>query len=100
LGAAVYVAEHVPDHKRGFYTSFIHITGMLGLFVSLIVVQLTERFMSKAAFDAWGWRLPFLLSIFLVGISLYVRSKMKESPIVISPRTHPYPEVLFLLRRA
>src|SRR5580693_1500049 len=80
-GAAVYVAEHVPDGKRGFYTSFIQITGMLGLFVSLVVVQLTERSMSKAAFDAWGWRLPFLLSIFLVGISLYVRSKMKESPL-------------------
>ena len=80
-GAAVYVAEHVPDHKRGFYTSFIQITGMLGLCVSLVVVQLTEHSMSKAAFDAWGWRLPFLLSIFLVGISLYVRSKMRESPI-------------------
>ncbi len=80
-GAAVYVAEHVPDRKRGFYTSFIQITGMLGLCVSLIVVRLAEQSMSKRAFDAWGWRLPFLLSIFLVGISLYVRSKMNESPI-------------------
>jgi MFS family permease len=80
-GAAVYVAEQVPDHKRGFYTSFIQITGMLGLFVSLIVVRLTEQSMTKDAFDSWGWRLPFLLSIFLVGISLYVRSKMRESPI-------------------
>jgi len=80
-GAAVYVAEHVPDRKRAFYTSFIQITGMLGLCVSLIVVRLAERSMSKRAFDAWGWRLPFLLSIFLVGISLYVRSKMNESPI-------------------
>src|SRR6266849_3222415 len=52
-----------------------------GLFVSLFVVRLTEQSMSKAAFDEWGWRLPFLLSIFLVGISLYVRSKMRESPI-------------------
>jgi len=80
-GAAVYVAEHVPDRKRGFYTSFIQITGMLGLCVSLIVVRLAEQSMSKRAFDAWGWRLPFLLSIFLVGISLYARSKMNESPI-------------------
>jgi MFS family permease len=80
-GAAVYVAEHVPDRKRGFYTSFIQITGMLGLCVSLVVVRLAEQSMSKRAFDVWGWRLPFLLAIFLVGISLYVRSKMKESPI-------------------
>jgi MFS family permease len=80
-GAAVYVAEHVPDHKRGFYTSFIQITATLGLFVSLIVILLTQQSMTKEAFQDWGWRIPFLISIILVTISLYIRLKMKESPI-------------------
>jgi MFS family permease len=80
-GAAVYVAEHVPDNKRGFYTSFIQITATLGLFVSLAVIVATQQSMSKETFQDWGWRLPFLLSIILVGISLYIRFKMKESPI-------------------
>lgn len=80
-GAAVYVAEHVPDRKRGFYTSFIQITATLGLFVSLIVVLVTQSYMSKEAFSNWGWRIPFLISIILVSISLYIRLKMKESPI-------------------
>jgi MFS family permease len=80
-GAAVYVAEHVPDGKRGFYTSFIQITATLGLFVSLVVVLVTQSYMSKEAFSAWGWRIPFLISIILVSISLYIRLKMKESPI-------------------
>ena len=83
-GAAVYVAEHVPDGKRGFYTSFIQITATLGLFVSLIVILVTQSWMSKEAFSAWGWRVPFLLSIILVSISLYIRLKMKESPIFAS----------------
>src|SRR5712672_4254412 len=83
-GAAVYVAEHVPDHRRGFYTSFIQITATLGLFVSLIVILLTQQSMSKDAFSTWGWRLPFLISIILVSISLYIRLKMKESPIFTS----------------
>src|ERR1700740_2000547 len=59
-GAAVYVAEHVPDKKRGYYTSFIQITATLGLFVSLIAILLTQQSMSKDAFSAWGWRIPFL----------------------------------------
>src|SRR5215510_15030084 len=80
-GAAVYVAEHVPDKKRGFYTSFIQITATLGLFVSLLVGILVRNSMSREAFNAWGWRVPFLISIFLVGISLYIRLRMKESPI-------------------
>jgi MFS family permease len=80
-GAAVYVGEHVPDNKRGFYTSFIQITATLGLFVSLIVILLTQQLMSKENFAAYGWRIPFLISIFLVAISLYIRLKMKESPI-------------------
>jgi MFS family permease len=80
-GAAVYVGEHVPDNKRGFYTSFIQITATLGLFVSLIVILVTQSSMSKEQFQNFGWRIPFLISIALVGISLYVRLKMKESPI-------------------
>jgi len=80
-GATVYVAEHVPDGKRGFYTSFIQITATLGLFVSLIVILVTQNYMSKEAFAEWGWRIPFLVSIILVSISLYIRLKMKESPI-------------------
>jgi len=80
-GAAVYVGEHVPDSKRGFYTSFIQITATLGLFVSLIVILVTQNSMSKEAFAAYGWRIPFLISIILVAISLYIRLKMKESPI-------------------
>ena len=80
-GAAVYVAEHVPDEKRGFYTSFIQITATLGLFVSLVVILIVQNAMSKQAFQSWGWRLPFLISIFLVVISLYIRMRMKESPI-------------------
>src|SRR5882672_7883286 len=83
-GAAVYVAEHVPDGKRGFYTSFIQITATLGLFVSLIVILVTQSWLSKEDFSAWGWRIPFLLSIVLVSISLYIRLKMKESPIFTS----------------
>jgi MFS family permease len=80
-GAAVYVAEHVPDGKRGFYTSFIQITATLGLFVSLIVIYVVQNSMTLDAFKDWGWRIPFLVSIFLVGISLYIRLQMKESPI-------------------
>jgi MFS family permease len=80
-GAAVYVGEHVPDNKRGFYTSFIQITATLGLFVSLIVILVTQNSMSKEDFAAYGWRVPFLVSIILVIISLYIRLKMKESPI-------------------
>lgn len=80
-GAAVYVAEHVPDEKRGFYTSFIQITATLGLFLSLMVILLVQNAMSREAFNAWGWRIPFIISIFLVGISLYIRIRMKESPI-------------------
>jgi MFS family permease len=80
-GAVVFVAEHVPDNKRGFYTSFIQITATLGLFISLAVIVVTQQSMTSAAFLDWGWRLPFLLSIVLVLISLYIRMKMKESPI-------------------
>src|SRR6202050_282963 len=80
-GAAIYVGEHVPDNRRGFYTSLIQITATLGLFISLIVILVTQSSMSKEDFSAYGWRIPFLISIVLVMISLYIRLKMKESPI-------------------
>src|SRR5215467_7365651 len=83
-GAAVFVAEHVPDQRRGFYTSFIQITAMLGLFVSLMVILLVEYSMGAQAFNVWGWRIPFLLSIVLLLVSLYVRLRMRESPIFAS----------------
>jgi len=86
-GAAVYVGEYSPDGKRGFYTSFIQITATLGLFVSLVVILLTQQSMSKEAFSDWGWRIPFLISIFLVAISLYIRLKLKESPIFASMKS-------------
>jgi MFS family permease len=85
-GAAVYVAEHVPDNRRGFYTSFIQITATLGLFLSLAVILIVQNMMTADQFAGKsdgisGWRIPFLISIFLVGISLYIRLRMKESPI-------------------
>jgi MFS family permease len=80
-GAAIYVAEHVPDGKRGFYTSFIQITATLGLFVSLVVILVVQNALGPEAFRAWGWRIPFLVSIVLVAVSLYIRLRMKESPI-------------------
>jgi MFS family permease len=80
-GAAIYVAEHVPDNKRGFYTSFIQITATAGLFVAIMVVIICQRNMSEDSFTHWGYRIPFLISIVLVGVSLFIRLKMKESPI-------------------
>mgnify|MGYP000940085832 FL=1 len=85
-GAAVYVAEHVPDDRRGFYTSFIQITATLGLFLSLAVILIIQNTMSAEQFAGkaegiGGWRIPFLISIVLVGVSLYIRLRMKESPI-------------------
>src|SRR5215475_1054685 len=80
-GAAVYVAEHAPDHKRGFYTSLIQICAGLGLFGSIAVILIVQNSLSQESFQNWGWRIPFLLSIFLVAISLYIRVRMKESPI-------------------
>ena len=80
-GAATYVAEHAPDSRRGFYTSFIQTTATLGLFVSLGVILICRQGLGKDAFEDWGWRLPFLLSIFLVLISYYIRVSMEESPL-------------------
>jgi MFS family permease len=80
-GAATYVAEHTPDDRRGFYTSFIQTTATLGLFVSLGVILLCRQQLGAQTFEAWGWRIPFLLSIFLVLISYYIRVQMEESPL-------------------
>lgn len=80
-GAATYVAEHAPDGRRGFYTSFIQTTASLGLFVSLGVILTVSGSMSKEQFEASGWRIPFLLSILLVIFSYAIRRKMQESPL-------------------
>lgn len=80
-GAATYVAEHAPQGKRGYYTSFIQTTATLGLFVSLLVILFTRAQVGEAAFTAWGWRSPFLLSSVLVMISYVIRRKMNESPL-------------------
>ena len=80
-GAATYVAEHSPDNERGYMTSWIQITATAGLIVSLIVIALTKASLSKEAFDDYGWRIPFLASIFMVGISYLIRRNMHESPL-------------------
>jgi len=80
-GAATYVAEHAPEGKRGFYTSFIQTTATLGLFVSLGVILAVRESIGVEAFSSWGWRIPFLLSAVLVGFSIYIRLRMKESPL-------------------
>jgi MFS family permease len=79
-GAATYVAEHAPAHRRGFYTSWIQTTATLGLFLSLLVILTTRSFIGEAAFAAWGWRVPFLLSAILLVISLWIRLRLNESP--------------------
>src|SRR6188768_3460670 len=86
-GAATYVAEHSPANKRGFYTAWIQTTATLGLFVSLGVILITRHSLdsdptsSIAKFNDWGWRVPFLVSILLVIVSVYIRLKMQESPL-------------------
>lgn len=80
-GAATYVAEHAPNNKRGLYTSFIQITATFGLFAALLVVIGFRTGMGEEAFAAWGWRLPFLISIFLLGVSMWIRMQLNESPV-------------------
>lgn len=80
-GAATYVAEHSPEGRRGFYTSFIQTTATLGLFVSLGVILTTRLGLGDAAFKDWGWRLPFLISILLILFSYYLRKRLEESPL-------------------
>jgi MFS family permease len=80
-GAATYVAEHAPNGKRGFFTSFIQTTATLGLFMSLIVILSCRLALGTQAFEAWGWRIPFLLSAILVGVSVWIRLQLAESPV-------------------
>jgi len=80
-GAATYVAEHAPEGKRGLFTSFIQTTATLGLFAALLVVIATRSAMGEAAFADWGWRIPFLISIVLLGVSLWIRLQLEESPV-------------------
>ena len=80
-GAATYVAEHSPAHRRGYFTSWIQTTATLGLFVSLGVILITRRTLGVETFADWGWRVPFLVSIILVVLSIYIRLKMNESPL-------------------
>jgi MFS family permease len=80
-GAATYVAEHAPNNKRGLYTSFIQTTATLGLFAALLVVIGTRTLIGEEAFLAWGWRVPFLVSALLLGVSLWIRMQLQESPV-------------------
>jgi MFS family permease len=80
-GAATYVAEHAPEGKRGLFTSFIQTTATLGLFAALLVVISTRSALGEEAFADWGWRLPFLISIILLGVSLWIRLQLEESPV-------------------
>ncbi|AJO77965.1 MFS transporter [Pseudomonas sp. MRSN 12121] len=80
-GAATYVAEHAPRGKRGYFTSWIQTTATLGLFLSLLVILACRTVLGTEAFEAWGWRIPFLLSILLLIISVYIRLQLSESPV-------------------
>jgi MFS family permease len=92
-GAATYVAEHAPADRRGYFTSWIQTTATLGLFLSLGIILITrhsldsDRATSITKFNDWGWRIPFLVSIILVAISIYIRLKMKESPLFAKLKT-------------
>lgn len=80
-GAATYVAEHAPNHRRGLYTAWIQTTATMGLFLSLLVILATRTALSVEDFAAWGWRIPFLVSIVLLGVSLWIRMQLNESPV-------------------
>jgi MFS family permease len=80
-GAATYVAEHAPNHKRGLYTSFIQTTATLGLFAALLVVIGVRYAIGEEAFASWGWRVPFIVSIVLLGVSMWIRMQLNESPV-------------------
>ena len=80
-GAATYVAEHAPSDRRGFFTSFIQATATIGLFLSLAVVATCRGVMDEAAFREWGWRIPFVLSLILLAISIWIRMRLRESPV-------------------
>ncbi|WP_192244890.1 MFS transporter [Mesorhizobium silamurunense] len=79
-GAATYVAEHAPDDRRGYYTSWIQTTATLGLFLSLIVILIVQGSLSKETYANWGWRIPFIVSFVLLAISIWIRLSLSESP--------------------
>lgn len=85
-GATTYVAEHSPKNKRGFWTSWIQSTTGLAFILSITVILIIRSFMSEDSWQQWGWRVPFIASIFLVGVSVYVRNKMSESPLFASAK--------------
>jgi MFS family permease len=80
-GAAIYVAEHAPANKRGYYTSWIQTTATLGLFMAILLILGIRTWMGEAAFGDWGWRVPFLLSAILLAVSIWIRLKLNESPL-------------------
>src|SRR5881275_2561762 len=80
-GAITYVAEHAPDHKRGYYTGWLQTSPTLGIVVSLVVIIVTREVLGTEAFNAWGWRIPFLLSLLMVAIAIYIRLQLQETPI-------------------
>src|SRR5258706_13150179 len=80
-GAITYVAEHAPDEKRGYYTGWLQTSPTLGIVVSLAVVAATRELLGADAFNAWGWRIPFLLSLLMVAIAIYIRLQLQETPI-------------------
>ena len=80
-GAITYVAEHVPDEKRGYYTGWLQTSPTLGIVVSLAVILGTQKVVGTDAFNDWGWRIPFLLSLLMVGIAIYIRLRLQETPI-------------------
>src|ERR1700752_575740 len=80
-GAITYVAEHAPDEKRGYYTGWLQTSPTLGIVVSLVVIIATRELVGTEAFNAWGWRIPFLLSLLMVAIAIYIRLQLAETPI-------------------
>src|SRR5258706_4230219 len=82
-GAATYLAEHAPDAKRGLHTSWIQTTATLGFFVSLVIIGACRLGMAESTFKEWGWRIPFLVSLVLLVISIYIRLKLNEPPVFV-----------------
>jgi MFS family permease len=86
-GAATYVAEHAPQGKRGLFTSWIQTTATLGLFAALLVVIGTRTLVGEDSFKVWGWRIPFLVSVVLLGVSLWIRMQLSESPVFLKMKS-------------
>jgi len=80
-GAITYVAEHAPDEKRGYYTGWLQTSPTLGIVLSLTVIVVTRESLGSEAFAAWGWRIPFVLSLLMVAIAIYIRLRLQETPI-------------------